>query len=157
MEEKQYSEAEIKKALQELNIGGLEDMLFGKLDSSEKPIVIKYSSSETPSESFIKDEFKNHAYLKGQGGNKFRRLEDNPDNSFYKLISGEKHGLSKFAFHGNPREAIAKRIFEADQICDVLGSPIHSNYVELIEPGEIQYLEEEWKVIKPVKLFLKEK
>lgn len=141
MEERKYSKFEISNVLNQLKLSNLEKSLFEKLDSLENRNVtpqIQYGAEK---------------YLKGKTGKRFNRAEDNPDYSFFKLIN-EKDGTAQFTFHGDDREAIAKRVFN-DDICDIIsGSYQNSNSVKVLNPGEIKYVNEGWEVTKRINIAL---
>lgn len=94
-----------------------------------------------------------YKYLKGKTGKIFSRVENTPDDSFFRL-SNEYGDTADFEFFGDEEEAIAKRIFHAD-ICTILsGNPQNAHSVRIITPGKVKRIGEQWTVIEPLKIIL---
>ncbi len=92
-------------------------------------------------------------YLKGKSGKIFNRVENTPDNSFFKLFN-ESDDTAQFEFCGDEAEAIAKRIFSED-ICNIVsGSYQNANSVKTNKPGKIKRVGEQWEVTEPVEIKL---
>lgn len=94
-----------------------------------------------------------YKYLKGKTGKIFNRVDNTPDNSFFRL-SNEYGDIADFEFYGNEEEAIAKRIFHED-ICNILsGNYQNAHSVQIITPGKVKRIGEQWSVIEPMKIIL---
>ncbi|MDR1884542.1 MAG: hypothetical protein LBR26_17475 [Prevotella sp.] len=94
-----------------------------------------------------------YKYLKGKTGKIFSRVENTPDDSFFRL-SNENEDTAEFEFSGNEEEAIARRIFRED-ICVILsGSYQNARSVKMITPGKAKRIGEQWSVIEPIKIKL---
>lgn len=92
-------------------------------------------------------------YLKGKSGKIFNRVENTPENSFFKLIN-ESDDTAQFVFCGDEAEAIAKRIFSED-ICDIVsGSYQNAHSVKTNKPGKIKLVGDQWEVTGPVEIKL---
>jgi predicted ribosome quality control (RQC) complex YloA/Tae2 family protein len=127
MKKQMYSREEIIKAISQLRISHLEKELFEKLDNP-------HSNCNEPKK-----------YLKGQNGNKFSRLEDNPEDSFFRLFN-QKDDYAQFEFYGDGEEAIANRVF-GDKICRIVsGNYQTGKSVRNVKPGRIRYVNDAWEV-----------
>jgi hypothetical protein len=93
-------------------------------------------------------------YLKGKSGKMFNRLENNQENSFFKLfnVNGD---IGYFEFSGNDAEAIAKRVF-GDDICNIVSGGYQTGRsVRTIKPGKVKRVGDGWEVIERAEIELK--
>lgn len=92
-------------------------------------------------------------YLKGKSGKIFSRVDNSPENSFFRLYN-ESEATALFEFFGNEAEAIAKRIFSED-ICNIVsGSYQNAHSVKTNKPGKIKRLGDQWEVTEPIEINL---
>lgn len=92
-------------------------------------------------------------YLKGMSGKIFSRVENTPENSFFKLFN-EGNDTANFEFCGDGLEAIAKRIF-SDDICKIVsGSYQNAHTVKTDKAGKIKRVGDQWEVTEPVEIKL---
>jgi len=99
-----------------------------------------------PSKSSVK-------YLKGKSGKIFNRIDNSPENSFFRLYN-ETENTALFEFYGNEAEAIAKRIFSED-ICNIVsGSYQNAHSVKTNKPGKIKRLGDQWEVTELIEINL---
>ena len=91
--------------------------------------------------------------MKGKSGNIFNRVENTPENSFFKLFN-ESDDTAQFEFCGDEAEAIAKRIFSEDISKIVSGSYHNAKSVITNKPGKIRRDGDQWEVIEPVEIKL---
>ncbi|HOL87063.1 MAG TPA: hypothetical protein PLK32_06890 [Defluviitoga tunisiensis] len=92
-------------------------------------------------------------YLFGLNGKTFSRVQNTPENTFFKLIN-ENGDVANFEFFGDAEEAIAKRIF-ADDICTIVsGGFQNAKNVQNIEPGKLKRVNDKWEVVEPLKIKL---
>lgn len=92
-------------------------------------------------------------YLKGKSGKIFNRVENTPENSFFKILNGNEE-IAQFEFCGNEVEAIAKRIFSED-ICVIASGNYHNaRTVTTSKPGKIKRIGDQWEVIEPIHINL---
>lgn len=92
-------------------------------------------------------------YLKGKSGKIFNRVENTPDNSFFKLLN-ESDENAQFEFCGDEAEAIAKRIFSKDICTIVSGSYQNAHSIDTRKPGKVKRVGEQWEVIDPIQINL---
>jgi hypothetical protein len=96
-------------------------------------------------------------YLKGKRGNVFSRLDETPENSFFRLfnIEGDR---GYFEFYGDEEEAIANRIFSNDgynSIKVISGSEErNATSVKTKKPGKMRRTDNGWEVTEPVEIEL---
>lgn len=92
-------------------------------------------------------------YLKGKSGITFSRVENTPENSFFKLVN-EKDDIAQFEFCGDEAEAIAKRVFHED-ICNIAeGGYQFAQHVKTLKPGKIKRIGNHWQVIERTEIKL---
>jgi hypothetical protein len=95
-------------------------------------------------------------YLKGKNGKIFSRVEHTPENSFFRLFGEHADSTEvEFEFSGNEEEAIAKRIFQDDDIFRILsGNCQNAHSVKMVKPGKVKRVGEQWEVIEPISIKL---
>lgn len=94
-----------------------------------------------------------YKYLKGKTGKIFSRVENSPEDSFFKLYN-EIDNYALFEFIGDEAEAIANRIF-SDDVCNITsGSYQNARFVRNISPGKVMRNGDCWEVIKPCEIQL---
>jgi len=94
-----------------------------------------------------------YKYLKGKTGKAFSRVENTPEDSFFRLYN-EDGDTADFEFFGDDNEAIAKRVFH-DDICNILsGHYQNACSVQIVKPGKVKRTGEQWSVIEPIKIKL---
>jgi hypothetical protein len=92
-------------------------------------------------------------YLKGKSGKIFSRVDNTPENSFFRIFN-ESEDNALFEFSGNEAEAIAKRIFSED-ICNIVsGSYQNAHSVKTNKPGKIKRLGDQWEVTETIEINL---
>jgi hypothetical protein len=91
-------------------------------------------------------------YLKGKNGKIFSRVEHTPENSFFRIFGERVNSMEvEFEFSGNEEEAIAKRIFQDDDIFRILsGNCQNAHSVKMVKPGKVKRVGEQWEVIEPI-------
>jgi hypothetical protein len=83
----------------------------------------------------------------------FNRLENNQENSFFKLfnVTGD---IGYFEFNGDNAEGIAKRVFN-DDICDIVSGGYQTGHsVKTIKPGKVKRVGDAWEVIERAEIKL---
>ena len=136
--------------LSEKDINSIVDKVFEnkrfKENDSQKLKLIEGKETIEPSKSVTK-------YLKGKSGKIFSRVENTPDNSFFKLFN-ESDDIAQFEFYGDESEAIAKRIFSEDICIIVSGGYQNAQSVKTHKPGKIKRISDHWEVIEPLEIKL---
>ena len=136
----------------DLSVQDIEKMINERLMSISEP------EKQQPPEIQVQKTFEipidRYKYLKGKSGNTFSRLENSPENSFFRLIDEGKDS-AEFEFFGDEAEAIAKRVF-SDDICSILsGSYESARSVNTKSRGKIKRIGDQWEVIERAEIELK--
>jgi len=137
-------------SLTEKDISAISERVIQSLRLNEENSVL---SSGVLSEEKIEPPKPSNRYLKGKSGKKFSRVENTPDNSFFRILN-ESGDNAEFEFFGNQSEAIAKRIFSEDICTIVKGGYQNAQSVTNVRPGKIKRIGDYWEVVETVEIKL---
>lgn len=139
--------------LTEKDINIIVDKVQECLRLNEKEIKQSIEPMGRSSNTFVSMPQTTFKYLKGKTGKTFSRVENTPENSFFRL-SKEYGDTADFEFSGNEEEAIAKRVFH-DDICNILsGNYQNAHSVKMFKPGKVKRVGEQWTVTEPIEIIL---
>jgi len=137
--------------LTEREINTIVDKVQECLRLNDKEIKQSISKSENIPPTLVSTP--TYKYLKGKKGKTFSRVENTPEDSFFRILN-ESGDTADFEFHGNEEEAIAKRIFHED-ICTILsGNALNAHSIKTVMLGRVKRIGEQWTVIEPIKIIL---
>lgn len=93
-------------------------------------------------------------YLAGLTKDRFSRISDNAENSFFRMYDINAD-TAKFEFFGDDAQALAQRVPASEGVFDVEGGSItEAEFINTAHPGELKREGDSWVVTKKVRVVL---